>query len=227
MADRRSETVSIVLVGSFNPAIVHPRWPELFALLRPWGLENPDQVKAEIVHPEITKLSFGNAVIEVEPTKFQVRDSDASRRVADFCLGLFGVTLVHTPIWAIGINYDVEMEVQSGGARDRIGYALAPAEAWGELAKSMKSEKGGLLNLTVRCPVDQAGYLERYRDIRVMPHLGDRKRFFVKTNSHFQLAKKEEPVSAGPNIQNVLGNFEREVQVARETADHIWNIGAN
>lgn len=106
---RRSETVSIVALGSFNPTILHPRWPTLFELLTPWGLQSPDDVVVEVMLQEVCKLKFANAVIEVEPHRFQLRDSDPSRKAADFCVGLFSQELPHTPIRAIGINYDVEL----------------------------------------------------------------------------------------------------------------------
>lgn len=224
--DRRSETVSIVLRGSFNPTILHPRWPDLFELLAPWGLETADDVAVEIVHQEITKLKFANTVIEVEPNRFQIRDSDPSRKAADFCLGLFGTKLRHTPVHAVGINYDVEMEVPDRQYRDAIGYKLAPPDSWGPLKEPLQGERGGLLSLHVRSPVDDSIYLERYRDVRVLAAIAHSRRFMVSVNGHFAVGKEDSPVSVGDVIELVLGGFEEELQFARDISTHIWSLGS-
>jgi hypothetical protein len=71
----QSESASIVLVGSFNPAIFHPEW-----LLRHSLISEDDNkgAKVEIVHSQLSKFSLEWLFIDVMNEKLIARTNDSS-----------------------------------------------------------------------------------------------------------------------------------------------------
>lgn len=222
---KHSEGLALVVLGSFNPTIIHPRWPVLAELLSPWGVEEPEQVTVDVVHKEITKLEFASGIIEVEPKRFTIRDKEISAKASDFCRGLFGEILTHTPIYAIGINYQVELEFPNASNRNKLGYALAPTIPWGDLSDALASEHGGLLAIQVRVPLPKKYKVDRWRDISVSPGISNRNRCLINVNSHFQISTESEPKSSGECIADVLATFDDCIQESMKISQHIWDLG--
>ena len=66
------EDVSVVLVGSFNPAIFHPTW---FAREKLIQQEEADRADIKIVSPEVSVFSIGWLQLEVTLDRFAARTS--------------------------------------------------------------------------------------------------------------------------------------------------------
>ena len=66
------ENVSVVLIGSLNPAIFHPAWFAREGLIQQ---EEADRADVRIVSPDVSVFSIGWLVVEVTLDRFAARTS--------------------------------------------------------------------------------------------------------------------------------------------------------
>ncbi|MGO9137249.1 MAG: hypothetical protein ACLP9S_04610 [Syntrophales bacterium] len=146
-------SVSIVLLGSLNPAIFHPAWFVANNLL------NKDDLKSaevEIIHNGIAAFKVGDWLhIQVELNRFIAETTEPPFvRLSDLVVRTFGEALIHTPISQMGINRQVHFSVGDEETRNKIGKKLAPQEVWGDWASSIAGKKkekhGGMISLIMR-----------------------------------------------------------------------------
>ena len=144
-------SVSIVLVGSFNPPIFHPEW---FASHRLISDREREAAEVEIIHREIALFRMEWLSVRVEPQSFVAETQEAPFiRLADFVTKTFKEYLNHTPVHMMGINRLVHFSVGDEGVRNRLGQKLAPHEPWWEWAAALAGKsarkRGGLRSLTM------------------------------------------------------------------------------
>jgi hypothetical protein len=213
---------SIVLVGSFNPAIFTPDWFVRNELLKD---EFIDRDKPILVHNEFTQFDFEWGNLNCQPERFAVTTQVAPHiRILDLIATTFGEFLPHTPIRSAGLNHYVHFRVRDLEARDAIGFSLAPPEAWGDWAPDLCAKdgkrRGGLTSLTMQ---QQVVHDERARHIQVKVEpsrtLKDVAGIFVETNIH-QDFSKEEP-SAHAAVRHVTQNWQWSVDKAEFIFDQI------
>ena len=125
------EDVSIVLVGSFNPAIFHPVW---FAREKLIQQEEADRANIKIVSHDVTVFSIGWLTVEVTLDRFVARTTQIQNLepLRDLVLGTFGL-LRHTPIKQMGINRIAHFQILSEDVWHQLGHRLAPKEPWAGL----------------------------------------------------------------------------------------------
>lgn len=125
------EDVSIVLVGSFNPAIFHPVW---FAREKLIQQEESDRADIKIVSPEVSVFSIGWLAIEVTLDRFAARTSQIQHiePLRDLVRGTFGL-LRHTPVRQMGLNRQAQYRSPSEDAWHQLGHRLAPKGPWAGL----------------------------------------------------------------------------------------------
>ena len=170
-----SET-SIVLVGSFTPAIFTPAWFVLHGLL-PKGTD--EIAKLEVAHPQVTSFSAERLILNVIPERFSVETVQAPDvRVLDLVVRTFKEHLNHTPLKTFGINRSVHFRVRSPAERDRIGRMLVPVEPWGAWGEELGLDgtHGGMTSLTMS-QIDPKGRPKGGRiNVKVEPLRPNRRR---------------------------------------------------
>lgn len=116
-----SKSASIVLVGSFNPAIFHPEWLLRHELISEddWKGKKED---IEIIHPEIAKFALEWLYFDVVRNKLIVRTNDSSKYLAlrDLMVSVLKI-LEHTPIDFLGMNFDLRFKIDEEKFWHRIG----------------------------------------------------------------------------------------------------------
>jgi len=114
---------SIVLLGSFNPAIFHPEWFDRNQILPPQEVrdiaeakrkdsDDLEGVKVRFIGSNVfvsgaqTRISLPSYMITVSPDRFEVSTQIQGKyeELAKFVAAIFMI-LEHTPIDAIGINF--------------------------------------------------------------------------------------------------------------------------
>lgn len=122
------EGVSVVLVGSFNPAIFHPAW---FAREKLIQHEEAERAEVKIVSPQVSVFSIGWLGLEVTLDRFAVRTTQIQHAepLRDLVLGTFGL-LRHTPLAHMGINRQAHFRSTSEEEWHALGHRLAPKEPW-------------------------------------------------------------------------------------------------
>ncbi|MDE0459948.1 MAG: hypothetical protein OXI15_21875 [Chromatiales bacterium] len=217
---------SIVLVGSFNPAIFTPAWFELHGLL-PDGASEIAEV--EVVHPQATSFTAEWLILNVIPERFSVETVQAPDvRVLDLVVRTFKEHLSHTPLTTLGINRSVHFRVRSMAERDRIGRTLAPVEPWGAWREELGSDgmHGGMTSLTMS-QIDPEGRPKGGRiNVKVEPsaRIGDgRTGVFVNVNDHYA-GDDGQPRGAEGAIGLLEENFEVSIDRSNRLIDHIMSL---
>src|SRR5688572_8331526 len=92
---------SIVLLGSFNPAIFHPEWFARHGLLR----EDEGKADLDVVSPPVASFSLDWLKVQVTGDRFIATAEDVghSLPLRDLVIGTF-TYLEHTPIRGVGLN---------------------------------------------------------------------------------------------------------------------------
>jgi hypothetical protein len=127
---------SIVVIGSFNPAIFHPEWLRKHDLLPEFELENAVQTSnALVVHSEISVLTFKSLRLEVQRERWTLTTErfDWAGDLGMLAASMLG-KLPETPVKAVGFNLNQHRPI-----REELLAVLkrwGPLSALGELAGS-------------------------------------------------------------------------------------------
>lgn len=135
------EGLTIILVGSFNPAIFHPSWFARHNLIAP---EEADDAQVEIVlKNQVTEFSSTWLTVQVTQNKFvfDCNDPTKTQPLADVAIGTFRI-LEHTPIEIFGLNRQRHIRMKSEEEWHAFGDFYAPKEHWSGVL-----EKPGLRSL--------------------------------------------------------------------------------
>jgi hypothetical protein len=185
--NRELETFSVVVLGSFNPAIISPGW-----LLAENVLSRDDAESAElnVTHPDIADFRVGAVQYHAQRNRLQLVTDDARRLLAmrDQAIELFRI-LRHTPVTQVGLNYEAHFRMPDEATWHGLGDKLAPKQHW----KMVREPK--LQTIVIRAERDdqRKGYsaITIETSARVQPY---GIRFFV--NDHVELSGSEVNVSA-------------------------------
>jgi hypothetical protein len=127
----KQEQVSIVFVGSFNPAIFQPAWFAAQGLIASDDSKNPLGVKLNLVHSEITDFSTENFQFQATPLRVSISSANTAfyESLRDLAVGTFRI-LRHTPIVKIGLNREFHFQMSSEEEWNEVGNRLVPKEGW-------------------------------------------------------------------------------------------------
>ena len=125
---------SIVLVGSFNPTIFQPAWFGHHQLLR--DAEASD-AKVEFINPQLSHFKTDWLEVQVTRDRFMVlnRNGGYEEPLLDLVISVFAL-LEHTPVTALGMNREVQLEFATVEEWHQLGHLVAPKEPWRDLFPS-------------------------------------------------------------------------------------------
>ena len=181
-------SVSIVLVGRFNPAIFTPAWFALHELLPRRTAESAD---LHVAHNQLLEFSTEWLEVHVTPDRFlAATQQDPDVRLRDFVIRVFKELLYHTPIRAFGINRDIHFRAPNPAARDRVGRILAPVEPWSECAglPQLDGEQSGMVSLSMRHSEREGRPPGGFINVKVEPSVridDGRLGVYVQVNDHY------------------------------------------
>jgi len=203
---------SVVLLGKFNPAIIHPSW------LHAKGVESDISeavTHVDVIHRDISSFRIDTRIYEVRPDRFLIATTTAPWvSVVDIAQHLFGEFLVHTPIHALGINRTVHFHVSSKDVRNKIGRLLAPIDPWGAFGAQMDTDdpalNGGLQSLTMRRKkrLDKA-LLDTNAQVEPSARLKGDTGIFMEINHHHHLLDYDDSKDGAlPAVDLLMNQFE-------------------
>ena len=218
--------VSIVFLGTFNPAIFTPAWFALHKLLSKSVAESAD---LQIANQWITVFTTDWLSLRVETEKFSAGTSQAPHvRVCDLVVRVFKEHLYHTPLEAFGINREIHFQVESFAERDRIGRTLAPVTPWGAWSKELGTDgkNGGMTSLTMTQINPEGRPAGGQINVKVEPSQrvgGGQKGVFVNVNDHYVIDKTG-PGTVEELMRLLEENFDTSVRRSEEIVDHIMSL---
>lgn len=149
---------SVVLLGDFNPAILHPAWFASTGLIK---LSEGDAADVEVVHKEVTIWTSDWLKLNADKNRVQFQsDQEAyAGPLRDVAIGALTL-LEHTPVRAVGVNVSAFFQFTSQEQLDKFGHELIPKPRWEKALPEPKTLKAvitsrrdddyrGNLNLTI------------------------------------------------------------------------------
>jgi hypothetical protein len=180
--DVRFEGVSVVLRGSFNPAIMSPGWLLAQSLV---SEQEHDASKPEAIVPNLSVFTVGAMRFQVTPDVLTVETENQREfeRTADLVTSMLTI-LPHTPVNMLGINHFFHAALPSPDSWHRLGDKLTPKDYW------------SLLTLPgTRAVALQGVRPDRFAgavNVEVQPSGRVAQGIFISQNDHFILREVEQ-----------------------------------
>jgi hypothetical protein len=179
------EGASIVLIGSFNPAIFQPAW---FAAQNLLSKPDVEAAQIQIIHPRVTHFKTDRFELLVDDGTFRLLTQSAAEYdpLRDLAAGTFRL-LRHTPLSMMGINRTVHMRVETKEAWDTVGHKLAPKAFWRPIL-----DRPGMRSIAIQGERTD-GHQGRVT-VKVEPSIPLLPKFgvFVEINDHFESSRNAE-----------------------------------
>jgi hypothetical protein len=209
------EGASIVMVGSFNPAIFQPRWLGAQQLIRPEEAEN---AKITIVQAEVADFSTEWFQLQVLQSRFQLASADPRQYgpLRDLAAAMFAI-LPHTPVTALGLNRNFHFRMPSREAWHGIGHLLAPKEPWNDIMDSSglrvmlmegkrKEAKGGTLH------------------VKIEPSVKIEYGVFVEVNEEFKAPSESDAIGAQWVPERLAEQWDAIMKFSEGAAEHLIGL---
>lgn len=132
----------LVLAGDFNPAIFQPHWLASLALIRRGEAEN---ASIEVIHKDVSIFSLEWCKINVTAERLVLETTQEPyfQIARDLVVSIMRA-LAHTPVRAVGINWDRRYFFQNQEQWNQLGHTLVPKQRWAAL------DNPGTLKVMVR-----------------------------------------------------------------------------
>ena len=202
---------SIVLVGSFNPAIFHPAW---FQLNKVISKETAESAVTELVHPDATVVALGSLRMDVQRNRFNIQTEQAPEiSLLDFAMLVFGDLLPHSQITQFGINRAVFFRAPSADRRTELGRLFAPTAPWGAFGDRIAGSKGqtlgGTTNVSMREVLDSQEW-NGHIEARLSPayEVDQETGIQVNINNHFEMKNYKDGEGAIRSLRALQDSFE-------------------
>jgi hypothetical protein len=203
-------SISLVLLGDFNPKIFQPAWFAFEELIRK---QEAEEANIEIVHPDAVSFALEWLRLQVTRERFTASTTQEPyyEFVRDLVLGTFNL-LRHTPLHKMGINVEKHFRMDSEDAWHAFGDRLAPKDLWQDII-----DTPGLRSLTMegKRPDGLKGYIH----IQVEPSVRIHPGVYFRVNDHYEV---EDPQSV-LGSKDILTLLERSWDESLQRSDRIMS----
>lgn len=148
------EIASLVVIGNFNPSIFHPSW---FLANKLLSEKDSEETEIKVITPVIASMFIGKWLnLEVLENKLSAVCTEPQyfNPMRDFVQGIF-ILLEHTPVKAIGVNFEEIISLRSEEDRKSFVNKLYNFEKWSNVSK-----KAVLNNIEVVFGESEENYLK-------------------------------------------------------------------
>ncbi|MCG8317861.1 MAG: hypothetical protein MI921_00030 [Cytophagales bacterium] len=210
--------LSIVIIGQFNPMIIHPLWLAQKGLIRE-GESHPEISKVEIMHRDIVKfelVDWSEFVITKERFEIKTSNSAYFEPVKDLVISIFGI-LGETPLYSMGINHTLHYSFQDINRSKSFANSFVPLAKWNETISDPRLLRLEILeqkrkdgrNGSVRVRIESSSKLINTMGVGSVA---------IDINDHYQASN-----SAGENIVEILQSVWKDSsERAKEIITGIW-----
>jgi hypothetical protein len=206
------DAASIVMIGSFNPAIFQPRWLGVQQLIR---TEEAENAKITTIQAELADFSTEWFQLQVLQNRFQIYSADPRQYapLRDLAGAIFAI-LPHTPVTSLGLNRIFHFKMPSMDSWHGIGHLLAPKEPWKPIM-----EEPGLRSMLMQGRRKQAdcGVLR----IKVEPSVNIEHGLYVEVNEEFRPFGDGEPEGAQWVPVRLATHWDAMMNYAEAAAEHL------
>lgn len=200
---------SVVLVGSFNPAIFQPQW---FASQNLLSKSEAESATVKVIVPAVCEFETERFQIQVVQERFMAMSKVGANfePLRDLVVGTFFI-LEHTPVTAMGINHHLHFQMKTDSDWHRIGDRLAPKDGWNGILHG----RPGMLSLTI---TTEAADSRPKTTVRVEPSVKLKSGVYFDINEHYPFEKDDKL----KKIMTLLQERWKEADLhAKNIANHI------
>ncbi len=124
-------SLSVVLLGDFNPKIFQPFWFAHKKLLSEQECKEASENGIEVIHSSIVRFKTTWANFDISQTRFEIRTSNEQmfNPAKDLLNGIFNI-LNETPIKAIGINHILHYRMSNKEVYHNFGVDKGALKNW-------------------------------------------------------------------------------------------------
>lgn len=213
------DSYSVVLLGSFNPAIFQPLWFSANNLISPEEAKS-ENVKLQIVHEQATVFSTKWFSLNATTNRFSIETRDASKLLPlrDLAQGTFKI-LEHTPLSAFGLNRISHFKIESETQWHDFGHHFAPKASWHGIMKSP-----GLIRMSMK-----GARQGSEADITVLIESSAviQPGIVININEHYNLVKPEQelnPIESNKAYLNGIANsWDGYLKYSDDAATHLFS----
>lgn len=219
VADQRPsiEGGAIVLIGSFNPAIIQPYWLASVDLIR---RDEAGSATVDVISQQVTSFSISWLALQVLESRFQAESTDPAHHLhlLNLVEGIFA-NLDHTPFSKMGILRRAHYQLPSEDEWHTLGDRLAPKELWRSVMSSpIREDTPGLRTITIEgC---REGSPAAWMRVKVEPSVKLSHGVYIEVYEHH-----DEEESGGDAARILLGilhdGWERFLRDATSIADGV------
>lgn len=203
MTELKDFATSAVVLGRLNPLIFSPEW------LHSNNVIGPEDAKAarerggiEVIAPNIASVVLGSMKLIVEEGRFQLSVSDEPLvRAKDFTASCFRL-LAHTPVFAVGLNFDAVITPSDLEKWHRFGDLIAPKAPWGDFTFDGRERAGGVRALIMERSRGFGGR-EGYIRLSVQVNEGRDLSANLQVNNHFAIGTGDK-LGSGADVYKLL-----------------------
>jgi hypothetical protein len=206
------EGATVVMLGSFNPAIFQPHWLEAQKLIRP---EEAEHAKITIIQNEVADFSTEWFQLQALTGRFLISSGDPSHfsPLRDLASAIFSL-LSHTPITGLGIHRHFHFRLSSKKAWNQLGHLLAPKEPWHSIM-----DHPGLRELTIEgSRRNLSGGILR---IKVQPSIKVEFGIFMEVHEEFVHSIEEDSSDTPWVVTRLNEHWDPIMAFAAEASSHI------
>jgi hypothetical protein len=202
------DQASVVMLGSFNPAIFHPAWFKCYKLIRD---EEADSAEIRLTSPQFADFSTKWFHLQVLTERFYILTNDSFHfePLRDLVLSIFSL-LEHTPVKAIGLNRTMHFKMSSIEKWHSFGHFIAPKEIWKD-----KMKNPGLLSLVMQ---DKRDDPPGSVNVRIGPSEQIQPGIFFEVNNHYDLKDNNDIKNLLKIIKDL---WDGNIVFAREMAENL------
>lgn len=208
---REIEGANIVLIGTFEPAVLQPEWFATQGLI-----SHEETYVANVQMNRQDSVAFTTDLFEVKAKRDQLlvgtTHGPSFPRLTDIVSGV--LALVQPDIAKVGINRDTHFALSSVEAWRDIAQRLAPPENWDLLLPNP-----GMRSLAIQGtrPDGQPGAVL----VRVEPSVRVRPGIYVQVNDHFEVAEPASPEGRSEATRIVSESWEPAMTQAETICRHL------
>lgn len=206
---------SIVMIGSFNPAIFQPRWLGAQHLIRP---EEAESAKITIIQAEVADFSTEWFQLQALQNRFQIVSADPRQYapLCDLAQAIFAI-LPHTPVKTLGLTRSFHFKMPSIESWHAIGHLLAPKDPW----HSIMGEPGlrSMLIQGRRKEADGGVLL-----IKVEPSIKVEHGLYVEVNEEFKAPGDNESEGARWVPDRLAEHWDAILKFSEVAAEHLLSL---
>lgn len=207
------QSVNIVLVGDFNPVIFQPAWFELQGLIAPSESKEAD---IEILVKDVVAFNLNWLALQVTKDRFIAATNNEAffEPLRDLLVGTFTI-LEHTPIRAIGINYESHYNVSDKSRLSQFYNRLSPKDVWREISKDTILSK---IQVTIPSKKDKQGNI----NVTIEPSIRTDGPFF-RVNNHYTLSNQTSPIiGAQESVRLIAQKWDETIKESVNIIEDIW-----